>query len=72
MMKLTNLCAALLLATSAMARAQDTRATSLKLPPSRSPVVAEAAMKGDVAAVRKLVQQGANVSAAQGDGMTSP
>ena len=54
-------------------RGQDIRpATTLKLPPSsRSPVVAEAAMKGDVAAVRRLIQQGANVDVAQGDGMTA-
>jgi ankyrin repeat protein len=60
--------------------AQDTRsATTLRLPPSskspvvasKSPVVAEAAMKGDVVTVRRLIQQGANVDVAQGDGMTA-
>jgi ankyrin repeat protein len=66
-------CAALLLAVSAQSQGQDSRAaTSLRLPPSsRSPVVADAAMKGDAAAVRSLVAQGANVNAAQGDGMTA-
>jgi ankyrin repeat protein len=54
-------------------RAQDTRtATTLRLPPSsKSPIVADAAMQGDAAAVRRLVQQGASVDAAQGDGMTA-
>ena len=33
--------------------------------------VADAAMRGDVAAVRTLVQQGADVNAAEGDGMTA-
>src|SRR5437773_1740233 len=35
-----------------------------------SPVV-DAAMRGDAAAVRTLLQQGADVNAAQGDGMTA-
>lgn len=66
-------CAALLLALSAEAQAQDTRvASTLRLPPSaKSPVVADAAMKGDVAAVRSLIAAGANENAAQGDGMTA-
>src|SRR5437868_5512733 len=38
--------------------------------PSPSPV-ADAAMKGDRDAVRALLKQGADVSAAQGDGMTA-
>ena len=33
--------------------------------------VADAAMRGDRAAVRALLQQGADVNAAQGDGMTA-
>jgi ankyrin repeat protein len=71
----------LLAGNSLKLRGQDTRpATTLKLPPSskspvaatsKSPVVAEAAMKGDVATVRRLIQQGANVDVAQGDGMTA-
>ncbi|NIP60304.1 MAG: hypothetical protein GWM92_18235, partial [Gemmatimonadetes bacterium] len=35
------------------------------------PPVADAAMKGNLAAVRALVEQGADVNAAQGDGMTA-
>ena len=38
--------------------------------PSPSPV-ADAAMKGDRDAVRALLKQGADVSAAKGDGMTA-
>jgi ankyrin repeat protein len=71
MMKLHTLSAALLLSTAVVARAQDTRATTLRAPASRSPVVAEAAMTGDSATVRKLVQQGVSVNIAQGDGMTA-
>ena len=33
--------------------------------------IAEAAMRGDVAAVRAMMRQGVNVNAAQGDGMTA-
>ena len=39
-------------------------------PPPDSPV-ADAAMRGDVAAVRSLIDQGADVNGAQGDGMTA-
>lgn len=39
-------------------------------PPPDSPV-ADAAMRGDVEAVRRLLRQGADVNAAQGDGMTA-
>lgn len=39
-------------------------------PPPAAPV-ADAAMRGDLAAVRALVQQGGSVHAAQGDGMTA-
>ena len=40
---------------------------------ARSPAspVADAAMRGDAAAVKALLKQGADVSAAQGDGMTA-
>ena len=64
-------CTTLLLTSSVVAFAQDTRGTTLRTPASRTPVVAEAAMKGDLATVRKLIQQGANVNLAQGDGMTA-
>src|SRR5262245_62920410 len=64
-------CATLLLTSSVVAFAQDTRGTTLRTPASRAPVVAEAAMKGDLATVRKLIAQGANVNLAQGDGMTA-
>ncbi len=37
----------------------------------KPPAVADAAMRHDVAAVRKLIAQGANVNVAQGDGMTA-
>ena len=39
-------------------------------PPARSPV-ADAAMRNDIAAMRKLLEQGSDVNAAQGDGMTA-
>ena len=39
-------------------------------PPPESPV-ADAAMRSDVETVRALVKQGADVNAAQGDGMTA-
>src|SRR5438309_9683289 len=42
----------------------------LKAAPSTTPV-ADAAMKGDRDAVRALLKQGGDVSAAQGDGMTA-
>ena len=38
---------------------------------AQSAVVADAAMRGDAAAVKTLLQQGADVNAAQGDGMTA-
>ncbi|MEX2609834.1 MAG: ankyrin repeat domain-containing protein, partial [Gemmatimonadota bacterium] len=40
-------------------------------PPPPDAPVADAAMREDVAAVRALLQQGADVNAAQGDGMTA-
>ena len=45
-------------------------ATSFTAAPIAAPI-ADAAMKGDVAAVRALIAQGEKVSAAQGDGMTA-
>ncbi|MEO7084910.1 MAG: ankyrin repeat domain-containing protein [Gemmatimonadaceae bacterium] len=56
--------------------AQD-KAKSVALPrpataaPATAPVVADAAMKGDIETVRKLIKQGAPVNTAQGDGMTA-
>jgi len=44
-------------------------ATTLPLPP-KAPL-ADAAMRHDLAAVKRLLAQGANVNAAQGDGMTA-
>ncbi len=44
--------------------------TMIGAAPSSSPV-ADAAMQGDAAAVRALLQQGADVNLAQGDGMTA-
>jgi ankyrin repeat protein len=43
---------------------------SAAIPPDDSPV-ADAAMRGDTARVRLLLKQGADVNAAQGDGMTA-
>ena len=63
--------AILLITVTAGASAQDTRATTMRAPASRAPVVADAAMNGDAAAVKRLLQQGANVNVAQGDGMTA-
>ncbi|MEK7402876.1 MAG: ankyrin repeat domain-containing protein [Gemmatimonadota bacterium] len=52
------------------AESQDTRSrTTLQLP--KAPVVADAAMNGDLAAVRSLIAKGANVNQPQGDGMTA-
>jgi len=46
-------------------------ATPLKVPPSRNRAVADAAMRGDLTAVKKLIAQGADVNDAEGDGMTA-
>src|ERR1039457_5384188 len=59
-------CAAVLLAGAASGPGDPKTST---VPPS--PVVANAAMEGDTAALRKLVACGANVNVAQGDGMTA-
>ena len=56
---------------AAPAVAQDARGTALRVPRSRAPVVADAAMRRDVAGVRSLLASGADVNAAQGDGMTA-
>src|SRR5215218_6411448 len=66
------LCTALLLAAAPLA-AQDTRGTQLRVPktPAKSPAVAEAASRGDLATVRKLIAQNADVNVPQGDGMTA-
>jgi ankyrin repeat protein len=67
------LCTALLLAAAPLA-AQDSRGTQLKVPKTAAkapPAVAEAAMRGDIATVRKLIAQHADVNVAQGDGMTA-
>ena len=50
-MKLCLLCATLILAAPIEARAQESRGTPLRVPPARTPVVADAAMRHDAAAV---------------------
>jgi ankyrin repeat protein len=46
--------------------------TAARAPRSSSdPTIADAEMRGDTAAVRVLIKQGADVNAAQGDGMTA-
>ena len=66
-----KLSASLLIVATALS-AQDTRPRStLPLPPSRTPAVADAAMKGDLATVRSLIKRGADVNIAQADGMTA-
>src|SRR5437868_4520760 len=55
--------ASILGASTLLAAAATTRIAS-------SPI-ADAAMRGDIETVRKLIKQGANVSAPQGDGMTA-
>src|SRR5690606_808717 len=44
---------------------------SAALPAARQASVADAAMAGDLATVRSLLKSGADVNAAQGDGMTA-
>ena len=41
---------------------------TLPLPPAHTPAVADAAQNNDVAAVKKLIAQGADVNIAEGDG----
>ena len=74
MRRTSFLCVSLFLSTAGQALAQqkDARAkVALPLPPARTPAVADAAMRGDLAAVRKLVGQHADVNVPQGDGMTA-
>ena len=73
MRRIALLAAALALGAAMPLLAQkDTRQSkSLKLPPPRTHAVADAAMRGDLAAVKKLIAQGADVNAAEGDGMTA-
>lgn len=69
-----QLLALLLVAVALPVSAQDARkGMTLKLPPAaaHTPAVAEAAEKGDIAAVKKLISQGADVNTAEGDGMTA-
>ena len=64
------LCASVLLAGAAAGPA-DPHAPGKPGTVPPGPVVANAAMQGDTAALRKLVAGGANVNVAQGDGMTA-
>src|SRR6478672_4265911 len=72
MKRITLLSVSLVLGAALPALAQkDTRpATSMKVP-SKSAAVADAAQKGDLETVRKLIAQGADVNIPQGDGMTA-
>ncbi len=63
------LTSAVLVAQSPATRPAEVAAQA-RLDPSRS-AVADAAMRGDRAAVKSLLQQGSDVNAAQGDGMTA-
>jgi uncharacterized protein len=67
------LCTALILAAAVPLAAQDTRGTPMRVPPAppRAQALPEAAAKGDIATVRKLLAQRVDVNAAQGDGMTA-
>src|SRR5688500_16261511 len=51
--------------------AQDTRPSTTVRVPSKTPAGANAAMDGDRAKLQQLVQSGADVNLAQGDGMTA-
>ena len=66
------LCTALILAAAPLS-AQDTRGTPLRVPAPapRAQALPEAASRGDIATVRKLLAQHVDVNAAQGDGMTA-
>src|SRR5438045_1221276 len=56
----------------AFAQQADARnGKSLALPPGRAPLVADAAMRGDAAAVRALISRQTDVNVPQGDGMTA-
>src|SRR5437763_1778514 len=54
-----------------LAQKDSRSATTMNVPSAKSSVVADAAQKGDLAAVKKLIAQGADVNVAQGDGMTA-
>ncbi len=73
MKRITLLAAALALgaALPLLAQKDNRSATPLKLPSAKNAAVADAAMKGDLTAVKKLIAQGADVNDAQGDGMTA-
>jgi ankyrin repeat protein len=64
--------ALLLVGAQAYAQQKDNRAkVSLPLPPARTPAVAEAAERGDLAEVRRLIAAHADVNVPEGDGMTA-
>ncbi len=73
MKRITLLAAALALgaALPLLAQKDNRSATPLKLPSAKNAAVADAAMNGDLTAVKKLIAQGADVNDAQGDGMTA-
>ncbi len=54
-----------------LAAQKDTRPSTTMKVPAKTSAVADAAQKGDLAAVKKLIAQGADVNIAQGDGMTA-
>src|ERR1700749_1305396 len=54
-----------------VAGAQDSRSKVTLKVPSHEPVAANAAERGDLAALRKAIAAGADVNAPQGDGMTA-
>ena len=63
MKRIALLSASFLLVSAVSAVAQDKRASnSLKLPPARTPVVSDAAERGDLATVKKLIAQGTDVN----------
>ncbi|HXT16373.1 MAG TPA: ankyrin repeat domain-containing protein [Gemmatimonadaceae bacterium] len=71
-MNRTQLAALICIVAAGPVHGQDTRkAMSLKLPAPKTSAVADAAMRGDDGAVKKLIAQGADVNVAQGDGMTA-
>src|SRR5436309_14013755 len=71
MKRVGMLCASLLVAGSGQLQGQESRGTALRLPPTRSPWLADAAMRQDAATVRALLGKGADVNLPQGDGMTA-
>jgi len=72
MQRLTLLSVSLALCAAVPLAAQkDSRPSTTMKVPAKTAAVAEAAQKGDLAAVKKLIAQGADVNIAQGDGMTA-